>query len=84
MSKNMAKLKDNIVVNVEWRDDETAETAVLKNIGDRPVNIGDRYADGGFFRGDAEVLTPLEEAMRIIHEYEVALAEIENALGVAE
>ncbi len=46
-------------------------------LGDRPVAIGDAYADGVFTRGGEPVLTPEER----IAELEAALAEIEGELN---
>ena len=40
------------------------------------------YTEGKFYRDGAEVLTPLEEALKKNAEYEQAISEIEAALGV--
>lgn len=61
MAKNMARLDNNVVINIEWCSDETVETNTLVNMNDYPVMIGDIYEDGFFYRNGERVLTPLEE-----------------------
>ncbi len=63
-------------------EEEKAETESLINPADRPVAIGDTYSNGKFYRGEMEILTPLEDALKTNAEYEAALREIETALGV--
>lgn len=84
MAKAMAVLEENTVVNMIWCSDGDPETDTLKNPEGRPVGIGDTYEDGKWFRDGAEILTPLEEAVKKNKEYEAALREIEKALGVEE
>ena len=67
MGKNMARIIDDIVVNIEWFSSETVETENLKNMEDRPVEIGDIYKDGKFYRNSMEVLTPLEQAYEYVN-----------------
>ena len=70
---------DGIVTNVIALNDRNASdfpTAV--KLGDRPVGIGDTYADGKFYRDGVEVLTPMEQAQAEIDVYKAAL----NELGV--
>ena len=74
-----AIVTDGIVTNVIALNDRNANdfpTAV--KLGDRPVGIGDTYADGKFYRDGAEVLTPMEQAQAEIDAYKAAL----NELGV--
>lgn len=75
MAKNMARIENGIVINVEWCSDRMAETDTLKNVEDRSVGIGDTYENGKFYRNGEEVLTPLEEALKKNAEYEAAIAE---------
>lgn len=82
MAKTMAVLKNGTVTNMIWCRDGEPETDALKSPGGRPVGIGDTYADGKFYRDGVEILTPLEEARKRNAEYEAALSEIEEALGV--
>lgn len=77
MAKSMARIEDNIVVNIEWCSDSTAETDTLKNMDDRPVGIGDTYKDGYFWRDGEKVLSEVEE-LRIANEI------LLNGLEVAE
>lgn len=79
MEKNMARIVDGIVVNVEWFSSETVETENLKNMEDRPVEIGDTYQDGKFYRDGMEVLTPLEAAVAELTDARAAL----EILGVS-
>lgn len=82
MAKGMALIENGVVANMLWCSDSEPETAFLINPEDRPVAIGDTYSNGKFYRDGAEILTPLEEALKKNAEYEAALAEIETALGV--
>ena len=89
MAKSMAVVHDGVVSNIIWCSDSEPETDTIINHADRPVAIGDTYADGKFYRDGTEVLTPLEDAQAQVEsltaqnaEYEAALAEIEAALGV--
>lgn len=82
MAKTMAVITQGVVTNVIWCSDYTQETDTRKDPGDRPVGIGDTYADGKWYRDGVEILTPLEEALKKNAEYEAALSEIESALGV--
>ena len=74
-----ALIESGIVTNVIALNDRNANdfpTAV--KLVDRPVGIGDTYADGKFYRDGVEVLTPMEQAQEEIDEYKAAL----NELGV--
>lgn len=82
MAKNMAAVTNGVVTNMLWCSDSEPETGTLVNPADRPVAIGDTYSGGKFYRDGAEILTPLEEALKKNTEYESALTEIETALGV--
>ena len=82
MAKTMAVITNGVVANVIWCSDSKPETDTLKNPGERPVGIGDTYSGGKWYRDGAEILTPLEEALKKNAEYESALSEIETALGV--
>ena len=72
-----AMVTDGVVTNVIALNDRNASdflTAV--RLGDRPVGIGDTYADGKFYRDGTEVLTPLEQAQAEIETYKSALTEL--------
>lgn len=82
MAKNMALLENGLVTNILWCSDTEPETDTMINCGELPAGIGDSYSDGKFYRDGTEILTPLEEALKKNAEYETALTEIEEALGV--
>lgn len=82
MAKTMALIENGTVANMLWCSDFEPETDTLINPADCPVAIGDTYSDGKFYRDGVEILTPLEEALKKNAEYETALTEIEEALGI--
>ena len=51
-------------------------------LGDRPVAIGDSFQNGMFSRDGEPVLTEAERLSAEVTEYDAALTEIANALGV--
>ena len=69
MAKNMARIENNIVINIEWCSDETIESEELIDVFDRSVEIGDTYENGKFYRNGEEVLTFLEEILIQNEEY---------------
>ena len=74
-----AMITGGVVTNIIALNDRNASdfpTAV--QLGDRPVGIGDTYADGKFYRDGVEVLTPMQQAQAEMTEYKAAL----NELGV--
>lgn len=80
MAKNMARIEDGMVVNIESWNDAQPETDELVDTGDKPVGIGDTYTDGKFYRDGAEVLSVLEEAQAELADAKAAL----ELLGVTE
>lgn len=67
MAKTMAQVNDDgVVTNVLWYSDDRPDSEYLKNIGDKPVGIGDRYRDGKWYRGDEEILSPSEERIKAL------------------
>lgn len=84
MAKNMALVSDGVVVNVLWCSDKAAQTDTLIDPAGRPVGIGDTYSDGKFYRGGAEVLTPLEAAMAEIAALREEKADMQAALEILE
>ena len=74
-----AIVTDGAVTNIVALNDRNASdfpTAV--KLSDRPVDIGDTYTDGKFYRDGVEVLTPMEQSQAEMTEYKAAL----NELGV--
>lgn len=75
MAKNMARLENGVVVNVEWLPDRAVETDTLKEMGDIPATLGDTYSEGRFYREGVRVLTAMEEM-------QAANQDMETALGI--
>lgn len=74
-----AIVTDGIVTNIialNYRNASDFPNSV--KLGERPVCIGDTYADGKFYHDGVEVLTPMEQAQAEIDAYKAAL----NELGV--
>ena len=69
MAKNMARIEDGLVVNIEWCSDKQAQTETLINLADRPVAIGDTYDGSDFYRDGEKVLTPIEKLELELNEY---------------
>lgn len=53
-------------------------------IGDRPVDVGDVYSDGKFYRNGVEVLTELEEANKEIFSLTQQLGEAVETIYQAD
>lgn len=70
MAKSMARIENNIVINMEWYSDTMAETDTLKNINDYQIEIGDTYLDGCFYRNNEKIKNTSEQ----LAEAEMALA----------
>lgn len=76
MAKNMARIENGVVVNVEWCSDRAVETDVLKEMRDIPAGIGDTYEDGKFYRDGEEVISYLEALQKQNAEYEALIDEL--------
>lgn len=72
-----AMVTGGVVTNIIALNDRNANDfpAAVK-LGDRPVDIGDTYTDGKFYRDGVEVLTPMEQAQAEMTEYKAALHEL--------
>lgn len=87
---NYAWVENGVVTNLIWLDDGNAdEFPNAFPIGDRPIAIGDAYADGAFTRDGEPVLTPFEEAGKTIAALDAAIVDLEYQnvmleLGIAE
>lgn len=79
MAKSMAIVTDGIVTNMIWCSDYTPETDTRKDPKDRPVGIGDTYADGHWYRDGVEILTPLEQAQQNAKNLQDQMAELDAA-----
>lgn len=72
-----ALIDNGIVSNIIALNDRNAsDFPNAVKLGDRPVGIGDAYADGKFYRDGVEVLTPMEQAQAEMAEYKAALHEL--------
>lgn len=83
MAKNMARVVDGVVVNIDWCSDDAPETDTLKNIFDRPVGIGDEYHNGKWYRNGVEILTPLEKNGELVQN-KLAMFYADNRLSEEE
>lgn len=81
MAKSMAVVNNGVVTNIIWCTDNTPQTATWLNCDDRPVAIGDTYADGKFYRDGTEVLTPLEDAQAQVESLSAQNAELLDAMA---
>lgn len=68
MAKNMARLEDGVVVNLEWCSDSEPETAELREYDGYAIRIGDSWENGKWMRGGAAVLTEAEIAAQAAEE----------------
>ena len=72
-----AIVTDGIVTNViELNDRNASDFPTAVKLSERPVGIGDTYADGKLYRDGAEVLTPMEQAKAEMTEYKAAPHEL--------
>ena len=78
MAKNMARLVDGVVVNLEWCSDSEPETEELREYDGYAIRIGDSWEDGKWMRGGAAVLTEAQIAAQVAAE-EAARAEQEES-----
>ena len=78
MAKNMARISDGVVTNLEWCSDDVPETAELREYDGYSISIGDSYADGKWWRDGEEVLSDAEIAAQLAAE-EAARAEQEES-----
>lgn len=66
MAKNMARIKNGVVVNIEWCSDKVPESEVLKSYDGYSICVGDTYSDGKFYRDGEMVPSDLEVAQKTI------------------
>lgn len=86
MAKNMARLVDGVVVNLEWCSDSEPETAELREYEGYAIRIGDSWEDGKWMRDGAAVLTEAQIAAQVAAEEaaRVTAAERESAQKMEE
>ena len=68
MAKNMARLEDGVVVNLEWCSDSEPETAELREYEGYAIRIGDNWDNGKWMRDGAAVLTEAQIAAQVAAE----------------
>lgn len=78
MAKNMARIEDGTVTNLEWCSDDVPETAELREYDGYSICIGDSWEDGKWMRDGAAVLTEAQIAAQVAAE-EAAQAEQEES-----
>lgn len=66
MAKNMARIENGVVVNIEWCSDKEPESEVLKTYEGYSICVGDTYSDGKFYRDGEAVPSDLEAAQKTI------------------
>ena len=74
MAKNMARLADGVVVNLEWCSDSEPETAELREYEGYAIRIGDSWENGKWMRDGAAVLTEAQIAAQVAEERAAAAA----------
>lgn len=79
MTKTMAVVDGDTVINIIWCDAMQPETNTWKDPMDRPIRIGDTYSDGKWYRDGVEILTPLEEAQKELEDLQSQLFEMDVA-----
>ena len=74
-----AWIENGVVTNTIVLNDRNAgDFPKAVKLGDRPVAIGDSYADGKFYRNGAEVLTLAEENAALMAALETLGVETEE------
>lgn len=68
MAKNMARIEDGTVINLEWCSDSEPETAELREYEGYAIRIGDSWEDGKWMRDGAAVLTEAQIAAQVAAE----------------
>lgn len=64
-----ALLNDHAVENIIWLSASNAgDFPLAVPIGDVPVQTGDRWADGAFYRDGEMLMSPAQEADMILNE----------------
>ena len=87
MGKNIAVINNNTISSINYYSDLEVSTPTLIDVSDRPVQIGDSYIDGKFYREEKEILTQVEEIQQILNDSYIELADTKTALrtiGIGE
>jgi hypothetical protein len=76
MAKNMARIEDGVVVNIEWCSDEQEQTESLIDLSDRPVGIGDTFDGVDFYRNGEKLLSDFDRLRNKLADADAALREL--------
>jgi hypothetical protein len=76
MAKTMAIIKDGIVINLVWVDDNSIETEELKNTYNLHVRVGDVYSNNSYYRDSVKLITHREQLTKNIKDYDSVLTDI--------
>lgn len=76
MAKNMARIDNNIVINIEWCSDNQEQTESLIDLADRPVGIGDTFDGVDFYRNGEKLLSDFDRLRNELADADAALAEL--------
>lgn len=79
MAKKMARLKNNIVTNIEWCSDKESESETFVNPTGYSISIGDKYIDGHFYRDGQRVLSEVEILEQKIEELRIKISELTSS-----
>lgn len=80
-----ALVNDGTVTNViALLDSNAQDFPGAVRLGDRPVAVGDAYTGGKFYRGGAEILTPLETAQAELSAAESDMAALVDMIYTAD
>lgn len=77
MAKNMARIEDGVVVNIEWCANACEETDTLKNINDLIVVIGDTYDGSSFYHNGEKLLTLIDKLYLEIEELDNLILDLQ-------
>ena len=82
---NYALIENGIVTNIIWLSpSNVADFPNAVAYGERPVQIGDEYIDGAFYRNGEKVLTNTETQLAALQAQNADMAAALEVLGVGE
>lgn len=78
MAKNMARVINGIVINIERHSDTKNDTDDLISIRDLPVTFGDTFDGEHFYHNGEKILTITDELTSTIKEKDTIITELDN------
>lgn len=82
---NYALIENGIVTNIIWLSpSNVADFPGAVAYGERPVQIGDEYREGDFYRNGEKVLTNTEAQLATLQAQNADMAAALEVLGVSE